>query len=76
MCFIMASYINLLYKLRSNTTYTESVITLDNRKDQNYEESKKKQPIGVHFRKLEQRYIKHQRGREEPPGRTTPVVGY
>ena len=32
--------LRFLYRLKSNTTYTESLNILDDRKDQNYEENK------------------------------------
>ena len=54
--------LRFLYRLRSNSTYTEFLNTLDNIEDQNYvgnEEATK--PKGVHQRKLEQRYMKEQR---------------
>ena len=52
--------------MRSNITYIESLNTLDDREDQNYEENegaiKSKE---VHLRKLEQEYMKEQREVEE-----------
>ena len=50
-------------KLRSNTTYIDSLNTLIDREDQNYEENEAIRPTGVHVRKLEE-----QIGRIEPPG--------
>ena len=45
-----------------NITYTVSLITIDDRDDQNYEEDKGATKLtGVHLRKLEQEYIKEQR---------------
>ena len=41
--------------LRSSTTCTESLNTLNDREDQNYEKNKRAtKPTGVHLRKLEQ----------------------
>ena len=48
-----------LYRLRINTIYTESLITLDDRKNQSYEENETK-TTGVHLRKLEWGCIKEQ----------------
>ena len=46
--------IRFLYWLQSNIAYTESLC--EEEVDQNYEEATN--PIGVHLRKLERRYIK------------------
>ena len=58
--------VRLLYKLRSNTTYTKFLNTLENRKDQKYEENKAvTKPTEIHMRKLEQGYFKEQKDVEE-----------
>ena len=58
--------LRFLYRLRSNTTYIESLNTLDYREDQNYDENEgATEPTGVHLRKLEQGYMKEQREIEE-----------
>ena len=60
-----------MYKLRSNTTYTKSLNTLDDREDQNYEENEgATRPTQVNLKKLDQRYGKEQRERRETPGTT------
>ena len=49
----------ILYRMRSNTTYTESLNTLDDREDQNYEENvRATKPVGVHQRKQVQEYMR------------------
>ena len=64
--------LRFLYRLRSNSTYTVSLNTLNDREDQNYGRNEgSTKPIGVHLRKLEQEYINEQR---EPPGTTTPMA--
>ena len=64
-----------LYRLRNNATYTESLNTLDDRKNQNYKKNEgATKPKGIHLRKLEQEYMKEQRGGKTPPGTTTPMV--
>ena len=46
--------LRFLYKLRSSTTYIETINTFDDREDQNYEENKgATRPTEVHLRKLE-----------------------
>ena len=53
--------LRFLYYLRRNSTYTESLNTLDNREDQNYVGNEGAiKPTGVHLRKLEQVYMKEQ----------------
>ena len=48
--------LRFLYRLRINITYTKSLNTLDDRKDQSYEENEgATKPTGVHLRKQEQR---------------------
>ena len=43
--------LRFLYRLRSNSTYTDSLNTLDDREDQNMQETKEqKKPTGVHLR--------------------------
>ena len=56
----------LLYKLRSNTTYTKFLNALYDREDQNYEKEEVTRPT-VYFKKLEQNYMK-------PPETTAPMV--
>ena len=52
--------------MRSSTTYTESLYTLDDREGKNYEENKEAiKPTEVHLRKQEQGYMKEQREVEE-----------
>ena len=52
--------------MRSNTQYKEFLNTVDDWEDQYYEENKRvTKPTGVHFRKLNQGYIKEQRKVEE-----------
>ena len=64
-----------LYRLKNKTTYTESLNTLDDREDQNYEKIKgATKPTGVHLIKLEQGYIKKQRGERELPVTTALMV--
>ena len=47
--------LRFLYRPRSKTTYIESLNTLDDREDQNYEENEgATKPTEVHLRKLEQ----------------------
>ena len=61
-----AAEIGLTFSTKSNTTYIESLNTLDDREDQNYEENKRAtKPTRVHLRKLEQGYIKEQKEVEE-----------
>ena len=55
-----------MYKLRRNTTYTESINTLNNREDQNFEENKgETRQTGVQLREMQQRYMKENREIEE-----------
>ena len=43
--------LRFLYRPRSNTTYTESLNTLDEREEQNYEENEgATKPTGVHLK--------------------------
>ena len=54
--------LRLLYKIKSNTSYIETLNTLDDREDQNYEENERSiKPTGVYLRRLEQRYMEKQR---------------
>ena len=49
--------LRFLYYLRRNSTYTESLYTLDDRDDQNYVENEgATKQTGVYLRKLQQRY--------------------
>ena len=58
--------LRFLYKMWSKTKYTESLNTLDDREDQNYEENERSiKPSGVYLRKLEQRYMEKQKEIEE-----------
>ena len=58
--------LRFLNKLKSNTSYIETLNTLDNSEDQNYEENERSiKPMGVYLRKLEQRYIEDQKEIEE-----------
>ena len=46
--------LSLLYKLKSNTSYIETLNTVDNSKDNNYEENERSIiPMGVYLRNLE-----------------------
>ena len=65
-----------MYKLRNNNTYTESLNTLNDREDQNYEENEgSTKPTGVYLRKMEKEYMKEaERSEREPPGTTAPIV--
>ena len=60
--------LRFLYRI----TYTESLNTLNDREDQNYERTTK--PTGVYLRKLEQRFMKEQREVEEKPSSTTTPI--
>ena len=54
--------LRFLYYLKSNTSYIETLNTLDDREDQNYEENERSiKPSGVYLRKLEQRYMEKQK---------------
>ena len=66
----------LLYKLRSNTTYTESLDTLDDREDQNYEQKRRSNQTNRNtLRKTETKIFERtERDRRKPPGTTTPMV--
>ena len=73
--------LRFLYRLKSNSTYTESLHTLDDREDQNYVSNKgATKQIGVHLRKLEKGYIKEQRKLEQnhlaqlPPSYTSVMM--
>ena len=58
--------LRFLYRLRSNSTYTVSLNTLDNRENQNYVGNEgATKPTEVQLRKLEQGYMKKQREVEE-----------
>ena len=50
--------LRFLYRLKSNSSYIETLNTLENNKDQNYEENERsKKPTGVYLRRIEQRYM-------------------
>ena len=70
-----------LYRLRGNPTYTDTLVTLDNTEDYNYEENEKvTRPVGVHYRLLEQRYMEEQKEIEKnnmpihPPWKTNNIT--
>ena len=49
-------------KLKSITSYIETLNTLDDREDQNYKENEKSiKPMIVYLRRLEQRYLEEQK---------------
>ena len=51
-----------LYKIRKNTTYTESLNTQYGKENQNYEENKRAtRPTVAHLRETKQRYMKKQK---------------
>ena len=53
--------LRFLYKLKSNSSYIDTLNTLDNNQDQNYEENERAiKPTGVYLRRLEQRYMGEQ----------------
>ena len=55
-----------LYKLKSNISYIETLNTLDNREDQNYEDNERSiKSTGVYLRRMEQRYLEEQKEIEE-----------
>ena len=50
--------LRFLYKLKSNTSYIETLNTLDDSEDLNYKENKRSiKSMGVYLRKLEQKEI-------------------
>ena len=58
--------LRFLCKLRSNTAYIESLDTLDDRDDQNYENKVgATKPMGVHLRRLKWRHMEEQKEIEE-----------
>ena len=58
--------LKFLYKLRSNTAYTESLNTLDDKNDQNYKKNKRaNKSMEVYLRRLEQKYMEEQNEIEE-----------
>ena len=62
--------LRFLYKLKCNTLYIETLNTLDDRENQNYEENKKPiKPMGVYLRRLEER------DRRDELDTATPMVG-
>ena len=47
-----------MYKLKSNISYIETLNTLDDREDQNYEENERSiKPTGMYLKRLEQKYM-------------------
>ena len=55
-----------MYKLKSNTLYIETLNTLDDRENQNYEENERSiKPTGVYLRRLEERYMEERKEIEE-----------
>ena len=58
--------LSFFYKLRSNTAYTESLNTLDDKNDQNYKKNKRaNKSMEVYLRRLEQKYMEEQNEIEE-----------
>ena len=54
--------LRFLYKLKSNPSYIDTLNTIDDSEDQNYEESERSiKPTGVYLRGLEQRYMEEQK---------------
>ena len=54
--------LRFLYKLKSNSSYIETLNTLDDNEDQNYKENERSiKPTGVYLRRLEQRYMGEQK---------------
>ena len=54
--------LRFLYKLKRNTSYIETLNTLDDREDQNYEENERSvKHMGVYLIRLEQRYMEEQK---------------
>ena len=55
-----------MYKLKSNSSYIETLNTLDDDEDQNYKENERSiKPTGVYLRRLEQSYMGEQMDIEE-----------
>ena len=53
--------LKFLYKLKSNTSYIETLNTLNDREDKNYKENERSiKLMVVYLRRLEQRYIEEQ----------------
>ena len=56
--------IRFLYKLKRNSSFMETLNTLDNREDQNYDYEQKESStklMGVYLRRLETRYMEDQK---------------
>ena len=54
------------YKLKGKSSYIETLNTLDNNENQNYEENERSiKPTGVYLRRLEKRYMGEQMEIEE-----------
>ena len=50
-----------MYKLKSNSSYIDTLNTLNNNEDQNYDENEIPiKPTGMYLRRLEQRYMGEQ----------------
>ena len=66
--------LKFLYNLKSNSLYIDTLNTLDNNKDDNYEENERSiRPTGVHLRRLEQRYVRTVGDRRDEADTTIPV---
>ena len=53
--------LRFLFKLRSNPTYTESLVTQDDKEDYNYKKNQRTtRPTEVHFRIRERKYMEEQ----------------
>ena len=58
--------LRFLYKLKINSSYIETLNTLDENEDQNYRENERLiKPTGVHLGRLEQRYMVEKKEIEE-----------
>ena len=58
--------LRFLHKLKTNSSYIETLNTLDNNKDQNYKENERSiKPTAVYLRRLEQKYMGEQKEIEE-----------
>ena len=68
--------LELLYKLKSNTFYIETLNTLDNKENQNYEENERFIKLtGVYLRRLEKKiYGRTERDRIDERDSANPMV--
>ena len=58
--------LRFLYKVKINSTYAESLNTLDDRNDQNYKENERAtKPREVYLRRLKRRYMEEQKEIDE-----------